>query len=65
MTLIWKQFISMRLIEEEKDLLRQLSEENYRPGWHKVVMVPRGTSTVDDSLGEPPPYNNHGENTKK
>jgi protein-S-isoprenylcysteine O-methyltransferase Ste14 len=55
-TLIWKQFIEVRLVAEERDLLRQLSDENYRPGWHKVVMVPRGKSAVDDALGEPPPY---------
>ena len=47
--------IEMRLVETEKDLLRQLGDDNYRPGWHKIVMAPRGSSN-NDQINEPPPY---------
>jgi len=47
--------IEMRLIEAEKDLLKQLSDDNYQPGWHKIVMAPR-TPPTSDQLSEPPPY---------
>jgi len=54
-TLIWKKMIEMRLMEAEKDLLKQLSDDSYQPGWHKIVMAPR-TPLSNDHIGEPPPY---------
>ncbi len=56
-SLLWKKFIEMKLIEDEKELYRQLNEDNYTPGWNKVIRIPRTESSYDDNLGEPPPYN--------
>ena len=50
-TLIWKKVIETRLIQAEKELFKQLSDDSYRPGWHKIPMVTRPSST-----NEPPPY---------
>jgi len=47
--------IEMRLMEAEKDLLKRLSDDSYRPGWHKIVMAPR-TPLTTDPISEPPPY---------
>lgn len=47
--------IEMKLMEAEKDLLKQLSDDSYRPGWHKIVMAPC-TSTTNGQGFEPPPY---------
>jgi protein-S-isoprenylcysteine O-methyltransferase Ste14 len=54
-TLIWRKMIEMRLVENEKDLLKQLTDDNYRPGWHRIVMAPF-TPPVNDQIPEPPPY---------
>lgn len=54
-TLIWKKLIQMELMEAERELFRQLSDDGYRPGWHKIVMAPR-TPVSNDQLGGPPPY---------
>ena len=54
-TLIWKKSIEMKLMDTERELLRQISEDNYRPGWHKIVMAPR-TPISNDRIGDPPPY---------
>jgi hypothetical protein len=54
-TLIWKKMIEMRLMEVEKDFLKQLSDDSYQPGWHKIVMAPR-TPGTNDEKGQPPPY---------
>jgi len=54
-TLIWKKMIDMRLSEIEKDFLKQITDDNYRPGWHKIVIAPRTPST-SDPINEPPPY---------
>ncbi len=47
--------IEMRLMEVEKDFLKQLSDDSYQPGWHKIVMAPR-TPGTNDEKGQPPPY---------
>lgn len=47
--------IEMRLMEGEKILLKQLSDDSYQPGWHKIVMAPR-TPLTNDNIGGPPPY---------
>jgi hypothetical protein len=48
----------MKLIEDEKELYRQLNDDNYTPGWNKIVMIPRTKiSSANDHFGEPPPYN--------
>jgi hypothetical protein len=54
-TLIWKKLIEMRSVEAERDLLKQLSDDSYKPGWHKIVMAPR-TPLTNDPIDEPPPY---------
>lgn len=56
-TLIWQKFIEMRLVDEERELYRQLNDDNYAFNWDKVVKVRRGKSGVDDVFDEPPPYN--------
>jgi hypothetical protein len=54
----------MRLIEEEKQLYRQLTEENYPSSWHQVIRIPRTPSVADDdSDEEPPPYSSYRERT--
>ncbi|CAF3394996.1 unnamed protein product [Rotaria sp. Silwood1] len=55
LTLIWKKMIQIQLKQSEKDLLQQLSNDAYQPGWHKTVIAPR-TPTTNDQLGQPPPY---------
>jgi len=55
-SLIWQKFIEMRLIEEERELYRQLNDDSYTPNWSKV-RVRRGKSDFDEHLDEPPPYN--------
>jgi len=55
-SLIWKKFIELKLIEEEKELYRQLTDESYIPSWHRAIPVPRASSTDDERFGEPPPY---------
>ena len=45
----------MKLIEDERNLLKQLSDDGYQPGWHKLVMAPRTSISYDPALG-PPPY---------
>ncbi len=54
-TLIWKKIIEMELMETERELLKQLSEESYQPGWHKIALAPR-TPISNDPIGGPPPY---------
>jgi len=53
--LIWKKMIDMRLSETEKDFLKQLSDDSYRPSWHNILMTPRTPST-SVPINEPPPY---------
>ena len=62
-TLIWKTFIEMRLIEEEKELYRQLVDDDYRPSWHQVLKKPRKKSKVHDEFVSPPPYDRHSGRT--
>ena len=56
-TLIWKKLITMKLIEIERSLLKQLSDDGYQPGWHRLVMAPRASMSFDPVTG-PPPYQN-------
>lgn len=49
-----KKVIDMRLAEAERDLLKQLSEDNYQPGWHRMIIAPR--SPISDDEQKPPPY---------
>jgi hypothetical protein len=63
-TLIWKKLIEMRLVDAEKDLLKQLSDDSYQPGWHKIVIAPR-SPLVNDTVGQPPPYDYYSEETNK
>jgi hypothetical protein len=55
--------IEMKLIEAEKDLLKQLSDDSYRPSWHKIAMVPR-TSLPNDNISAPPPPYEYYKNMK-
>jgi len=54
-TLLWKKLITMELMEVERDLLKQLSEDGYQHGWHRIVMAPRTSVSTDPTVG-PPPY---------
>jgi len=49
--------IEIRLMEAEKDLLRQLSDDGYQPGWHRMLIAPRPPSS-NENMSEPPPYEN-------
>ena len=54
----------MKLIEAEKDLLRQLNDDSYQTGWHKLAIAPR-TPLSNDEIGAPPPYDYQQRSTKK
>jgi hypothetical protein len=45
----------MELMEVERDLLKQLSDDGYQHGWHRIVMAPRTSVSTDPTVG-PPPY---------
>ncbi|CAF2550353.1 unnamed protein product [Rotaria sp. Silwood2] len=55
LTFIWKKMIEIKLKQVERDLLQQLSNDGYQPGWHKMVIAPR-TPLTNDPIGQPPPY---------
>ena len=44
----------MRIVEAERELLRQLTDDHYRPGWHRMTIAPR--SPMGDNPHPPPPY---------
>lgn len=52
--LIWQKLITIRLIQAEKDLLKQMSEDGFQPGWYRMVMAPQTPTANDQSA--PPPY---------
>lgn len=52
--LISKKIIDIRLAETERELLKQMSDDNYRPGWHRMVIAPR--TPMSDEETQPPPY---------
>ncbi|CAF1186964.1 unnamed protein product [Rotaria magnacalcarata] len=54
-TVIWKKMIETKLKQAEKDLLKQLSNDGYQHGWHRIVIAPF-TPQVDDQNCRPPPY---------
>lgn len=54
-TLIWKKLIEMKLFEAERDLLKRLSDDNFQPGWHRIVMAPRASASIHP-FPAPPPY---------
>lgn len=52
--LISKKIIDIRLAETERELLKQMSDDHYRPGWHRMVIAPR--TPMSDEETQPPPY---------
>lgn len=54
-TLAWKKLTDIWLKEAEKELLKQLSNDGYQPGWHKIIIAPI-TPGQEGSNGQPPPY---------
>jgi type II secretory pathway component PulL len=62
-SLVSKKFIEMRLIEEEKELYRQLADESFTPSWPRIIAIPRTTSSFDDTLDEPPSYSSYHHQT--
>ena len=52
--LVWKKLIDLRLAEAERELLKQMSDDHYRPGWHRMVIAPR--TPMSDEEAHPPPY---------
>ncbi|CAF5115836.1 unnamed protein product [Rotaria sp. Silwood1] len=56
-TLIWKTFIEMKIIELEGELLKQLSDENFQPIWNRPIPIPSTTTEFGANHEEPPPYN--------
>lgn len=57
--MIWQKFIEMKLFEEERELYRQLDDDNYVPNWNKI-RIRRGRPNVDQHFDEPPPYHSNG-----
>ena len=60
-TLIWKKFIDVKLYETEKELYRQLADDNFQPGWNKIIRIQRtdrNSDEDDDNSYSPPPYQN-------
>ena len=58
-TLIWKKFIDVKLYETEKELYRQLADDNFQPGWNKIIRIQRtdrNSDEEDDNSYSPPPY---------
>ncbi len=49
----------MKLIEEEKELYRQLADESFTPGWPRIIAIPRSLSAFDDVFDEPPSYSSY------
>ncbi|CAF3701767.1 unnamed protein product [Rotaria sp. Silwood1] len=56
-TLIWRTFIEMKIIELEGELLKQLSDENFQPIWNRPIPIPSTTTEFGANHEEPPPYN--------
>ncbi|CAF1374862.1 unnamed protein product [Didymodactylos carnosus] len=54
-TIIWRKYIEMQRLEAEKALLRQIFDENYRPGWYKIKSGSGFTAPIATSE-TPPPY---------
>jgi len=54
--LLWEKYIELKLIEADKELYRQLADDNFQPGWHQPIKIPRTTATFVDDFNEPPPY---------
>ena len=52
-TVIWQKIIQIRLAQAERDLLKQMTDDGFQPGWHKMVLVPR---TPNEENSQPPPY---------
>lgn len=46
----------MRLVEEERQLYEQLTNEQYSSAWHEVMRFPRNSAISDDDFEAPPPY---------
>ena len=52
--------MEVELIEDEHNLIRQLNNDGYRPGWARTALL-RATLPKDDDLDQPPPpYNDNG-----
>ncbi|CAF1500024.1 unnamed protein product [Adineta ricciae] len=67
-TLIWKKFIDIKLYEAEKELYRQLADDNFQPGWNRIIRIQRtdrDSDKDDDSSYSPPPYRDNGRTTNK
>ncbi|CAF1600996.1 unnamed protein product [Rotaria magnacalcarata] len=55
-TFAGKLFIDKEVAESERELLKQLSDENSPTIWQKPTMIPRTRTSSDDYSEEPPPY---------
>ena len=55
---VWKKAIDMEAIQAEKDLLAELTADNYRSqDWYTIAQRSRQhAESDDDHLGQPPPY---------
>jgi len=54
-TIVWRKYIEIQRYEAEKELLRQISDDNYKPGWHKIRnMAPQ--TPISTSADPPPSY---------
>ncbi|CAF3298449.1 unnamed protein product [Rotaria socialis] len=55
-TFAGKLFIDREVAESERELLKQISDENSPTAWQKPTMIPRTRTSSDDHSEEPPPY---------
>ncbi|CAF1502100.1 unnamed protein product [Adineta ricciae] len=67
-TLIWKKFIDVKLYEAEKELYRQLADDNFQPGWNKIIRIQRtdrNSDEDDNNSYSPPPYQDNARTTNQ
>ena len=55
-TFAGKLLIDREVAEAERELRKQLSDENSPTVWQKPTMIPRTGTASDDYSEEPPPY---------
>lgn len=59
-TVVWRKVIQIDLIEAEKDLLRQIAGDTYRPDREREQRILyTASSTYDDDAESPPPYDGY------
>jgi hypothetical protein len=68
-TLVWRKIIETQYIQEQKELVRQLAMDNYRPtSWDQMAVKSRTKRSMDeptdsDQTSSLPPYDSFGHDT--